>query len=201
MWELDYKESWVPKIWCFWIVVLEKTLESPLDCKEIQLVHPKGNQSWIFIVRTDAEAEIPKLWPPDGKNWLIGKDPDAGTDWRQEEKGTIEDKMVGWHHWLNGHEFEQTQGGGEGQGSLVCCHPSGHRVRHDWVTEPQQPVTHRNWMCTVLSLYICDIYYTAIENWYIKDPYHFHLVCFFLIHSLWVPFQGIWSSFPPWCRL
>ena len=104
MWELDYKESLAPKNWCFWTVVLEKT-ESPLDCKEIQPVHPKGNQSWIFIGRTDAEAETPLLWPPDVKNWLIGKDPDAGKDWRWEEKGTTEDKMVGWHHWLNGHEL------------------------------------------------------------------------------------------------
>ena len=125
MWEVDYKESWVPKNWCFWTVMLEKTLESPLDCKEIQLVHPKGNQSWIFIVRTDAEAEIPKLWPPDGKNWLIGKDPEAGKDWRQEEKGTTEDEMVGWHHWLNRHEFEQNLGESEGQGSLVCRSPWG----------------------------------------------------------------------------
>ena len=100
MWELDYKESWVPKNWCFWTVVLEKTLESPLDCKEIQPVHPKGNQSWILIGRTDAEAEAPILWPPDAKKWLIGEDPDAGKDWRQEEKGTTQDEMVGWHHQL-----------------------------------------------------------------------------------------------------
>ena len=97
------KENWVPKNWYFWTVVLEKTLESPLDCKEI---HPKGNQSWIFIGRTDAEAETTTLWPPDVKNWLIGKDPDAGKDWRQEEKGMTEEEMVGWHHWLNGREFE-----------------------------------------------------------------------------------------------
>ena len=103
MWEMDCEEGWAPKNWCFWTVVLEKTLESPLDCKKIQPVHPKVNQSWIFIGRTDAEAETPVLWPPDGKNWLIWKDPDAGKDWRQEEKGTTEDEMVGWHHWLNGH--------------------------------------------------------------------------------------------------
>ena len=106
MWELDYKEGWVLKNWCFWTVVLEKTLESPLDCKEIQSVHSKGNQPWVFIGRTDAEAETPILWPPDAKNWLTGKDPDAGKDWKQEDKGTTEDEMVGWHHWLNGHEFE-----------------------------------------------------------------------------------------------
>ena len=106
MWELDYKEGWVPKNWCFWTVMLEKTLESPLHCKEIQPVHPKGNQSWIFIGRTDAEAKTPILWPPDVKNLLIWKDPDAGKDWKQEEKGMTEDEMVGWHHRLNGHEFE-----------------------------------------------------------------------------------------------
>ena len=104
--ELDYKESWVPKNWCFWTVVLEKTLDSPLNCKEIQPVHPKRDQFWIFIGRTDAEAETPILWPPDAKNWLIGKDPDVGKNWRQEEKGIIEDDMVGWHHWLDEHEFE-----------------------------------------------------------------------------------------------
>ena len=106
MWELDYKESWAPKNWYFWTVVLEKTLESPLDCKEINPVHPKGDQSWVFIGRTDVEAETPILWPPDSKNWLIGKDPDAGKDWRQEEKGTTENEMVRWHNQLDGHKFE-----------------------------------------------------------------------------------------------
>ena len=106
MWELDYKESWVQKNWCFWTVVLERTLESPLDCKDIQSVHPKGDQSWVFLGRTEVEAETPILWPSDAKSWLIGKDPDAGKDWEQEEKGTTEDEMVGWHHWPNGHEFE-----------------------------------------------------------------------------------------------
>ena len=105
MWELDYKESWVPKNWCFWTVILEKTFESPSDCKGIQPVHPKWNQSWMLIGRTDVEAEIPILWPPDGKNWLLGKDSDAGKDWRREEKGPTENEMVGWHHRLNGREF------------------------------------------------------------------------------------------------
>ena len=105
-WELDYKESWALKNWCFWTVVLEKTLESPLDCKKIQPVHPIGDQSWIFIGRTDVEAEDPILRPPDAKNWLIGKDLDAGKDWRWKEKGKTEDEMVEWHHWLNGHEFD-----------------------------------------------------------------------------------------------
>ena len=117
--ELDYKESWTTKNWCFWIVVLEKTLESPLDCKAIKSVSPKGNQSWIFIGRTDVEAETPKLWPPDTKSWLTGKDTDAGKDWRREEKGMTEDKMVGWHHWFDGHKFEQALGVCDGQGVLV----------------------------------------------------------------------------------
>ena len=110
MWELNHKESWVPKNWCLLTVVLEKTLESPLDCKEIQPINPKGNQSWVFIERTGTKAETPILWLPDSKNWLIGKAPDAGKDWRQEEKGSTEDEMVGWHHRLNGHEFEQFWG-------------------------------------------------------------------------------------------
>ena len=105
MWELDYKESWATKNGCFWTVVLEKTLESPLDSKEIQPVHPKWDQYWVFIGRTDVEAETPILWPPDAKSWVIWKDPDSGKDWGQEEKGTTEDEMVGWHHWFNGHEF------------------------------------------------------------------------------------------------
>ena len=124
MWESDYKESWVMKNWCFWIVVLEKTLESPLDSKEIQPVHPKGDQSWVFIGRINVEAETPILWPPDVKSWLIWKDPDAGKDWKQEEKGTTEDEMVGWHHQLNGHEFGWALGG-DGQGGLARCGPWG----------------------------------------------------------------------------
>ena len=119
MWDLDHKEGCALKNWWFWTVVL-RTLESPLDCKEIQPVNLKGNQSWIFIGGTDTEAEVPILWPPDAKNWLIGKDPDAGKGWRQE-KGTTEDEMVGWHHWLNGHEFEWTPGVGDIQVSLGCC--------------------------------------------------------------------------------
>ena len=127
MWELDYKESWEPKNWCFWAVVLEKTLESPLDWKDIQLVHPKGDQSWVFIGRTDVEAETPILWPPDAKSWLVWKDPNSGKDWGQEEKGTTEDEMIGWHHRLNGHGFEWTLGVGDGQGGLACCGSWGHK--------------------------------------------------------------------------
>ena len=132
--ELSHKESWAPKNWCFWHVVLKKTLESPLDFKEIQPVNPKGDQSWIFIGKTDAEAETPIVWPPDAKNWLAGKDPDAGHDWRKEMKGMTEDEMVGrhpwldWHHhWLDRHEFEQALGVGDEQRSLACYSPWGHK--------------------------------------------------------------------------
>ena len=126
MWELDHKEGWALKNWCFQTVMLEKTLASPLDSKKIKSVNLKGNQSWIFTGRTDAEAEALILWPPDAKNWLIWKDSDAGKDWRQE-KGMTVDEIVGWHHQLNGHEFEQTLGDDEGQGSLVCCSPWVHK--------------------------------------------------------------------------
>ena len=122
VWELDYKESRMPKNWCFWTVVLEKTLESPLDYKEIQPVNSKRNQSWIFFGRTDAEAEAPILWPPVVNNWLIRKNPEAGKDWRHEEKGMTEDEMAEWHHWLSGYELEQA---GDAQGGLLCCSPWG----------------------------------------------------------------------------
>ena len=135
MWQLDHKESWALKNWCFWIVALEKTPESPLDSKETKPVNPKGNQSWIFIGKTDAEAEAPILWSLDVKNWFFRKDPDSGKDWRQEEKGMTEDEMFGWHHWLNGHESEQAPGVGDRQGGLVCCRPWGCRVNHNWATD------------------------------------------------------------------
>ena len=128
MWELDYKESWAPKKWCFWTVMLEKTLESPLDCKEIQPVNSKGSKSWIFIGRTDSEAETPRLWPPGVKDWLIGKDPDAGEDWRLEDKGMTEYRWDVWmRYWLNGHKFEKAPGVGDEQESLACCSPWGHK--------------------------------------------------------------------------
>ena len=126
-WELDHEEGWVPKNWCFQTVVLEKNLENPLDCKQMKPVHPKGNQPWILIGRNDAEAKAPILWPPDMKSQLFGKNPDPGKDWGQEEKQVTEDEMVGWHHWPNGHEFEQTLGDSEGQGSLTCYSPWGHK--------------------------------------------------------------------------
>ena len=149
MWELEHKESWAPKNWCFWTVVLE-TFDSPLDCKEIHPVHPKGDQSWIFTGRTDAEVEAPILWPPDAKNWVTGKDRDAGKDWRQEDKGMTEDEMVGRHLWLNGHEFEQALGVGDGQGGLACCSP--------WVTKSLSWPS--DWTVTKLGIYhqvVCTI--------------------------------------------
>ena len=127
MWELDCEWSWALKNWCFCTVVLEKTLESLLDCKEIQPVHPKGDQSWVFFGRTDAEAETPVLWPPHAKSWVTGKDSDAGRDWGQEEKGMTEDEMSGWHHWLDTHEFGWTPGVGDGQGGLACCNSWGRK--------------------------------------------------------------------------
>ena len=135
MWELDQKEDWVLKNWCFWTVVLEKTLESLLDSKKIKPVNPTGNESWIFIGGTGAEAEGAILWPPDAKSQLTGKDPDAGKDWRQEEKGIIEDEMVEWHHLVNGHEFEQTLGSGEGSGRLVCHTVHGVRKSQKWLSD------------------------------------------------------------------
>ena len=139
IWELGYKESWAPKNWCFWTVVLEKTLESPLDFKEIQPVHPKGDQSWVFNGRTDAEAETPVLWPSEAKNWHIGKDPDPGKEWRWQERGTTEDEMAGLHHWLNGHEFEEALGVGDGQVGLACCSP--------WVCKESDTTEWLNQLC------------------------------------------------------
>ena len=144
MWELDYKESWVQKNWCFWTVALEKTLGSPLDCKEIQPVHPKGDPSWVFIGRTDVEAETPVLWPPDAKSRLIGKDPDARKDWGQEEKGTTEDEMVGWHHRLDVHGFWWTLGVSDGQGGLACC--------GSWGCKESDTTEWLNWTCTPPSI-------------------------------------------------
>ena len=148
MWELDHKESWALKNWCFWTVVLEETLENPFNCK-IKPVSPKGNQSWIFIGKTDAEAEAPVLWLPNSKNWLIGKDPDVGADWRQEEKGATENTMVWRHHQLLGHEFEQAPGIGDGQGSLCASFHWGRRVlQHGQVTE-------KSWTELTLILSYC----------------------------------------------
>ena len=149
MWELDCEESWAPKNWCFWTVVLEKTLERPLDCKEIQPVHPKGDQSWVFFGRNDAKAETPVLWPPHAKRWLIGKDSDAGRDWGQEEKGMTEDEMAGWHHRLDGRESEWTPGVGDGQGGLACCDSWG---RKESDTTERLNWTELNWRISLLFL-------------------------------------------------
>ena len=147
--------------------MLEKTLESPLDCKEIQPVHSNGDQSWVFIGRSDVEAETPILCPPDVKSWLIGKDPDAGKDWGQEEKGTTEDEMVGWHHLLDGHGFGWTPGVGDGQGGLLCCSSWGRKVRHDWATE-------LNWIMIILSLQMfisLTVSFSALFFVHGSDPY------------------------------
>ena len=153
MWGLEYKESWVLKNWCFWTVVLEKTLESPLDCKEIQPVHPKGDQSWVFIRRTDAEAETPILCLPDVKNWLIWKDPAAGKDWRQEEKGMTEDEMVGWHHWLSGHEWVNSGSWWWTglDGGLACCSPWGHKESY---TTKRLNWTELNWSLGIYMVWL-----------------------------------------------
>ena len=143
--------------WCFWTVVLEKILESPLDCKEIQPVHPKGDQPWVFIGRTDAKAETPVLWPPHVKSWLIGKHPDAGRDWGQEEKGTTEDEMVGWHHWLNGHESEQPPGVGDGQGSLVCYGP--------WRRKELDTTEWLNWSSSKRGKTVVTFFFWACDRW------------------------------------
>ena len=158
MWELNCKESWAPKSWCFWTVVLEKTLESPLDCKEIQSVHRKGDQSWVFIGRTDAEAETPILWPPDAKSWLLEKDPDAGQDWGQLEKGITEDEMVGWHHWLNGNEFGLTPGVGDGQGGPTCCSP--------WACKELDMSEWLNWKLFYQFIIFFYYYFYCFLHWH-----------------------------------
>ena len=150
MWELDCEESWEPKNWWFWTVVLEKTLESRLDCKEIQPVHSKGNQSWIFTGRPDVEAETAILWSLHVKSWLIGKDPDAGRDWGQEEKGTTEDEMVGWHHQLNAHGFGWTLGVDDGQGSLACC--------SSWGCKESDTTEWLNWSELMSTVWILEEY-------------------------------------------
>ena len=162
MWELDYKESWALKNWCFWTVVLEKILESPLDCKEIQPVYPKGDQSWVFTGRTDVEAATPVLWPPDAKSWLIRKDTDAGKDWGQEEKGTTEDEMVGWHHRLNEHGFGSwTPGAGNGQGGLECCSL--------WGCKESDKTERLSWPTRLISLVVINKTFWGEKFWAFAD--------------------------------
>ena len=158
MWDLDHKESWALKKWCFWTVVLAKTLESSLNYREFQPASPKGNQPWIFIGRTDAEAESPTLWPPDLKSQFIGKDHDAGKDWGQEEKGATEDEMVGWPHRLNGHEFEQIPGDSEGWGSLACCSPWGCKELDTTEQLKNKNSINNNWHFTVEYIWILSMF-------------------------------------------
>ena len=188
MWELDCEESWVLKNWWFWIVVLEKTLESPLDCKEIQPVYPKGDQSWVFIGRTDAEAETPIFLPPDVKNWLIWKDPSAGKDWGQEGKGMTKNGMVGWHHRLNGHGFGWTPGVSNGQGGLACCGSCGRKEldttkRLNWLMSWLLQIALQctlecmhlfelwlslgicpEWVCWIISAIIWSLYFSFLRT-------------------------------------
>ena len=170
MWELDCEEGWVPKNWRFWTVVLEKTLESPLDCKEIQPVHCEGGQPWDFFGRNDAKAETPVLWPPNAKSWLIGKDSDAGRDWGQEEKGMTEDEMAGWHHWLDGHESQWTPGVGVGQGGLVCC--------DSWSLKESDTTEQ---LISDLSLWYCFIGSTCALWWHNNSNFPF----LFLLSFVW----------------
>ena len=181
MWELDCKENWAPKNWCSWTVVLEKTLESLLHCKENQPIHPKGNQSYIFIGRTDAETEAPILWLPDTKNWLIGKDPDFGKDWRQEEKGTAEDEMVGWHHQLNGHEFEHALGVGDRQGSLGAAVHGVARSRtrlSDWTELKlmKLKILHLHYIsyqwCKIFSFSSLKLNIQKLRSWHLVPSPH-----------------------------
>ena len=166
MWELDCEEGWALKNWRFWTVVFEKTLESPLDCKEIQPVHSEGDQPWDFFGGNDAEAETPVLWPPHAKSWLIGKDSDAGRDWGQEEKGTTEDEMAGWHHWLDGRESQWTLGAGDGQGGLVFC--------DSWGQKESDTTEGLNW--TEIDRYIDDTMWATVlgtEGAQLSDKFHF----------------------------
>ena len=178
MWELDHKEGWTPKNRCFWTVMLEKTLESSLDCKEVKPVNPKGNQSWVFFRRIDVEAEAPVIWPPDAKSQIIGKDPDAGKDRKQEEKGMTEDKMVGWHHWLNGYEFEKAPGDGEGQGILACCSPWGHKE-----LDMTEQLNHNN--CSMSSSNYCCLTCTKASQKSGKVVWYSQLLKNFSQFVLW----------------
>ena len=183
MWKLDQKESWALKNWCFWTVVLEKTLKSPLDCRESQPVNPKGNQSWMFIGSTDAEAETPVLWPPDVKNWLIRKDPDAGKDWWQEEKGLTEDEMVRWHHWLNGCEFEQALAIGDRQGSLAWWNPWGCK---ELDTTERLNWTELNWTELFERLKVKMKVWARVDVWR----------CLFSLSYRWPQTQCLHTAFP-----
>ena len=181
MWELDHKEGWAPKNWCFWTVVLEKTLESPLDCKEIQPVHSEGDHPWDFFGRNDAKAETPVLWPPHVKSWLIGKDFDAGRYWGQEEKGTTEDEMAGWHHWLNGRESEWTLGFADGQGALARC--------NSWGCKESDTTERLNWTVSiVINSLPRGTDFCQFNRWEIVSEYGFKLH-FSYYEKSWISFK------------
>ena len=187
MWELDLKEIWVQKNWCFWTVVLEKTLESPLDCKEIQPGHPKGYLSWIFIGRTDVEAETPTLWPPDGKNWLIWKDPDAGKDWRWEEKGMIEDEP--------GHEFGQALGVGDRQGGLACYTPWGHK-ESDMIEWLNWRKVENSCIITFLShplIYKCLTHKSRVVATSYLTKFNTHKIISVISYGSKIPWSKLWQ--------
>ena len=177
MWKLECKESWAPKNWCFWTVVLEKTLESPFNCKEIQPVHPKGDQSWVFIGWPDVEAETPVFWPPDSESWLIWKDPDAGKDWGQDAKGMTEDEIVGWHYWHNGHGCGWTLGVGDGQGGLACC--SSWACKDLDMTE-QLKWTELNWI-NVICIYMYKVMHVYIFDKTIMQNFNENVFIFLLM--------------------
>ena len=192
MLELDCEENWAPKNWCFWTVVLGKTLESPLACKEIQPVHSE-DQPWDFFGRNDAEAESPVLWSPHAKSWLVGKDSDAGRDWGQAEKGTTEDEMAGWHHWLNGCEFGWTPGDGDGQGGLVCCDSWGRRVGHDWLNWTEVNVT---FSVHPMVSFPCCVHKSVFYIWlYSFSANRFITTIFFNIPYFWVNIQYLFFCF------
>ena len=177
MWELDCEESWVMKNWCFWTVVLKKILESPLDCKEIQPVHSEGDRPWVFFGRNDAKDGTPILWPPHAKSWFIGKDSDAGRDWGQEEKGTTEDEMAGWHQWLDGHESEWTPGVGDEQGGLACCSSWGRKEldtteRLNWTELIPQYCRCELMVFILLTFYLIHLYCFAFFPEYNNNIYH-----------------------------
>ena len=195
MWKLDCEESWAPKNWCFWTVVLEKTLESPLDCKDIQPVHSKGDQSWVFFGRNDTKGETPTLWPPHVKSWLIGKDSDAGRDWGQEEKGMTEDEMAGRRHWPDGCEFEWTPGVGDGQGGLACCDSWGHKE--------SDTTEQLNWMLLKWFTFLCHVrdwwkysWPNMDLNWVVLllcGYFSINTYCFVTVYSClnsWIQSQG-----------
>ena len=194
MWELDCEESWAPKNWCFGTVVLEKTLESPLDCKKIQPVHIKGDQSWVFIGRIDAEAEIP--WPPHAKGWFIGKDPNDGRDWEQEEKGMTENEMAGWHHRLDGHEFKWIPGVDDGQGGLACCNLWGRKEsdtaeRLNW-TELIQPYIFSSPLeVNGINLNLLVHSYRALNFVFLEDRLFSIFIFFNVLHSIIQHFHWI----------